>query len=68
MKKVKAALVSFAIGLVLSMPTVAVMACADTIWFGADVCKLVGSSCNADGSVCVCAYICKVVHEAEIAS
>ena len=62
MKKVKAALVSFAIGLVLSMPTVAVLACdpncPPTIIVDGKTCTSAGGSCNAECTVCACAYIC----------
>ncbi len=57
MKKLKLALVSLMIGLVLSLPTVAVLAACDpTIRVGGKTCTLVGEEC--DQNVCVCAYIC----------
>lgn len=57
MKKLRIALVSFAVGLVLSIPTVAVLAACDpTIVYNGQTCTLAGESCSA--RVCVCAYIC----------
>jgi len=62
MKKAKAALVAFAVGLVLSMPTVAVLACdpncAATINVNGKTCTLVGGDCNSECTVCACAYNC----------
>lgn len=64
MKKLKLTLVSFAVGLVLSIPTVAVLAACDpTIIFNGQTCTLVGQSCG--GGVCVCAYICGPATEME---
>ncbi len=58
MKTLKLALVSFTIGLVLSVPTVAVFAqCAQMIVVQGKRCTLVGENCGSD--VCVCAYICE---------
>ena len=57
MKKLKLVLVSFTIGLFLSVPTVAVLAqCPMMIISGGHRCTLVGDNCDSD--VCVCAYIC----------
>lgn len=59
MNKLKISLVSLVVGLVLSIPAVAVLAaCAETTTSGGKTCTLAGSSCNSDGTVCVCAYIC----------
>jgi hypothetical protein len=57
MRKLRIALFSFAIGLVLSIPTVAVLgACDATLVFEGQTCTLAGQSCSQ--RVCVCAYIC----------
>lgn len=62
MKKLRAALLAFAVGLLLSVPTVAVLACdpncAPTVTVDGKTCTLSGGSCNAQCTVCVCAYIC----------
>jgi len=63
MKKLKVALISFAVGLVLSIPAIAVLAectpnCSQTIVYEGKVCTLMGAGCNADCSVCSCAYNC----------
>lgn len=57
MKKLKLTLVSFAVGLILSTSTVAVLAqCPQMIRYQGHTCSLVGENCDSD--VCVCAYIC----------
>ncbi|HBB93777.1 MAG TPA: hypothetical protein DC054_00140 [Blastocatellia bacterium] len=62
MKKLKIILVSFAVGLILSIPTVVAMACdpncAATFTFKGHVCTFMDGGCNADCSVCWCAYNC----------
>ncbi len=66
MKKLRTALVPFVIGLVISIPTIVVLAqCAETIVHNGKVCTLVGQNCS--GNVCVCAYNCgpKPVNESE---
>jgi hypothetical protein len=58
MKKLKVVLVSFALGLVLSISTVAVLAqCPQMIIVHGQHCSLAGENCGSD--VCVCAYICE---------
>ena len=63
MKKLKLILVSFAVGLVLSIPTVAVLACdpncAPSVVVNGKTCPLVGGDCNAECTVCACAYDCR---------
>jgi hypothetical protein len=65
MKKVKAVLVSFAVGLVLSIPTVAVLACdpncASSVDVNGKTCPLVGAECNNECTVCACAYDCREI-------
>jgi hypothetical protein len=62
MKKLKVALVSLVVGLVLSIPTVAVLACdphcAATITVNGKICTFVGGDCNPECTVCACAYNC----------
>ena len=58
MKKLRLVLVSFTIGLILSVPTVAVLAqCPQMIIVHGQRCNLVGEDCGPD--VCICAYICE---------
>lgn len=58
MRKLRLTLVSFVIGLVVSVPAVAVLAqCAPTIIVEGKVCTLNGTNCTGEG-VCVCAYTC----------
>lgn len=57
MKKLKVVFVSLVVGLVVSVPAVAVMAACDpSITFEGKTCVLVGENCS--GGVCVCAYNC----------
>ncbi len=64
MKKLRLTLVSFVIGLVVSIPAVAVLAqCEASIVVDGKTCSLVGSNCS--GNVCVCAYICGPALEEE---
>jgi hypothetical protein len=57
MKKLKAVVLSLTVGLILSIPAVAVMAACDpTITYNGKTCVLVGENCS--GNVCVCAYNC----------
>lgn len=57
MKKLRLVLCSFTIGLVLSIPTVAVFAqCAQMIIIQGHHCMLVADNCDSD--VCMCGYIC----------
>jgi len=62
MKKLKLVIVSFAVGMLLSVPTVAVLACdpncAATVNIDGKTCTLAGGSCNAECTVCACSYIC----------
>lgn len=63
MKRLKIAMLSFAVGLVLSSPTVAVLAecspnCDPTFTYKGHVCTLIGGECNAECTVCACAYNC----------
>lgn len=58
MKTLKRVLVSFTLGLFISVPSVAVLAqCPQMIVFQGHRCSLVGENCDPD--VCVCAYICE---------
>lgn len=57
MKRLRIAVVSFAITLFLSLSTLAVLAaCEPSIVFKGKTCVLVGENCS--GNVCVCAYNC----------
>jgi hypothetical protein len=63
MKKLKIALVSFAVGAVLAVAPIAILAnnpgggCPPTINYGGQTCALNGEECSGKG-VCVCSYIC----------
>lgn len=57
MKRFKVGLISLMVGLILSVPAVAVIAACDpSITYDGKTCVLVGESCG--GGVCVCAYNC----------